>query len=185
MADDVHVNVPAGNNGGERVEVSLKDRALRFNTKDAVSMVIVLILGAAIYFMTHNVTANQLQGFLVMEKAVAQGNANQMALLEKMGAYQGALLEKMSAGQNALFELVHINRQKMTEDLVRQDDIVNKQTRELQQAVERNTEVIGQKIDALAQKLGIHDLNMRQPPGENLPLDLPANLMPGRPEGQR
>jgi hypothetical protein len=184
MADDVHVNVPAGNNGGERVEVSLKDRALRFNTKDAVSMVIVLILGVAIYFMTHNITANQLQGFVGMEKIIAQGNTNQMAVLEKMGGYQGALLEKMSAGQSALLELVHLSRRQMTEDLVRQDTLVHEQTLALQQAVERNTEVIGQKLDALGQKLAIHDLNMRQPAEKNLPLDLPENLRPGRSEGQ-
>jgi hypothetical protein len=184
MADTVQGTGPA-NNGGERVEVSLKDRALRFNTKDAVSMVIVLILGAAMYFLTENITSNQLKGFMGMERIIEEGNQHQLAVLQKMGEYQGSLLEKMSAIQVTILDLVHVNREQITDQFSRQDTRSHAQTQTLQQMIDHSTELIGQKIDALGQKLTIHDLNMRQPPGEALPLDLPEALMPGRQEGQR
>jgi hypothetical protein len=158
MADEIQANLPAGN--GERMEVRIGNKALGFTTKDLVSVLIVMLLGGLMYFMSHTLAVGQDRGF-----------AGLTQVLEKQNIHQLQILEKLSENQHALLESVVQNRSQMMEQLSQQNTMLLQQTTAFQEAFSEQTK-------ELTRKLGVVNYNIGRAPQDHLPLDLAPQDFP-------
>ena len=142
----------------ERVEVNWAQKSVGMTTQNLPQVLIICLLGAFGYFMAHNLALGQERGF----GAMAQ------------------ILEKMNTHQQGLIELVQSNRQRLTEDLGRQNQLVDAQTQALRQTVDDQTTVISAKFDQLTHSLVVMSYNMGRDPSDRLPLDTPCDQVPPR-----
>jgi hypothetical protein len=150
MSEELHANIPTGN--GESMQLRLGGKAIGLQTKDLVSVLMVVLLGVFGYFMADNMTKGQERGFV----GLAQ------------------ILDKLNTNQLALLELVHTNRSQLLEELGRQNQQVAAQTAALRQAFDEQSREIRRLFITL-------NYNFSHEPDERLPLEfLPSEVKPLR-----
>lgn len=134
--------------------------AIGFTTRDLANVLVIMVLGALMYFVAHNITLGQERGFLGLAK-----------LLETMNAHQNQTLDKLASNQQTLLELVHTNRAQMQEEVTRQNLLVNEQTIALRKAVDEQTHSIRRMMVTL-------NYNLNHEPSERIPLEFLPSEMP-------
>ena len=179
MADDIQAQIPTGPNG-ERMELRIGSKSLGFTTKDLASVLIIVVLAGLGYFMAHNVTENQRQGF-----------AGLAQILEKMAENQQQSLDKMAGHQQALVDLVHTNRAQMQDQIGKQNQQLTEQTTQLTKEIHEQTAQLNtnrtrleDRLEAYMEKLQqwftVTNYNLRQAPENQLPLGVPLPPEKGR-----
>jgi hypothetical protein len=142
------------------MHLRIGSKAIGFTTKDLVSLVLVFVMGALMYFVAHNLTLGQERGF-----------AGLAQILQHMNVNQAASLDKMNTNQQILLELVHSNRENMKDDFTRQNTLVNAQTVALHKAVDEQTTTIRKMLISL-------NYNLNHAPEDRIPLEFVPSEMP-------
>jgi hypothetical protein len=116
------------------------------------------------------------------DKSIAVVVKDLLPIVVAVGAFamMYVLTLNLSQGQERGFgglkELIHIsstNRHELSEQMEKQNGLLARQTQELREAVNKNTETISERLDQLSHRLEIFSYNADRPPGERLPLDTP------------